>query len=152
MPVVPVPHGSDRRAAFTLFRNSRVLFAVAAGLIVVLIAGSAFVRANWPYSFRKIHPMLEDVFSSQVKISNYHRTYFPHPGFVAIGLTLRRKSAPDLPPLGSVEKLEVQGRWTDLLLLRRRVGLVEVTGLHVVVPPLKPRQSGGLPGRKCFGF
>ena len=73
-----------------------------------------FISANWPYRYRKIHPLLEDVFASQVKITRYHRTYFPNPGFMATGIILRRKSAPDLPPLGTVETLFVQGRWSDL--------------------------------------
>ncbi len=67
-------------------------------------------------------------------MDHYHRTYFPNPGFVATGLTLRRNSAPDVPPIGSASNLVVQGRWTDLLLFRHRVRLVEVEGLHVVLP------------------
>jgi hypothetical protein len=107
----------------------------------VLAGGFVVVSTNWPYRHRKIQPMLEDMLASQVKISEYHRTYFPNPGFIAIGITMRRKSAPDLPPLGSVEKMVVQGRWSDLLLLRQRVQLVEITGLHVVVPAIGSREN-----------
>jgi hypothetical protein len=64
----------------------------------------------------------------------YHRTYFPNPGFVATGLTLRRNFAADVPPIGSARNLVVRGRWTDLLLFRHRVRLVEVEGLHIVLP------------------
>ena len=103
---------------------------------MVLAIGSYFISANWPYRYRKIHPLLEDVFASQVRITHYHRTYFPHPGFVATGLILRRKSALNLAPLGYVETLSVEGRWSDLLLLRRKVHLVEVTGMHIVIPAL----------------
>src|SRR6478752_8502927 len=98
---------------------------------LVLAAGFVFVSTNWPYRYRKIKPMLEDVLASQVKISRYHRTYFPHPGFMATGITMRRKSAPDLPPLGSVESMWVPGSWLDLVLLRDRVQLVDITGLHI---------------------
>ncbi len=80
--------------------------------------------------------MLEDDLSSQLEITSYHRTYFPYPGFVATGLTLRRKTALNLPPLGHAQMMVVQGRWSDLLRLRRRVQTVEVTGLHIVVPPV----------------
>ena len=107
----------------------------------LLATGFVFVSANWPYRYRKIKPMLEDVLASQVKISRYHRTYFPHPGFVATGITMRRKSAPDLPPLGSVETMAVQGSWLDLVMLRDRVQLVDVTGLHIVVPPIGSREN-----------
>ena len=89
---------------------------------------------HWPYRYRIVKPLLEEVLGSQIVITHYHRTYFPHPGFVAEGITLRRKSAADLPPLGSVEQLAVQGTWIDLFLLRKRVKLVDIQRLHVVVP------------------
>jgi hypothetical protein len=106
---------------------------------IVLAVGFYFISVNWPYRYREIHPLLEDVFASQVKITRYHRTYFPNPGFVATGIILRRKSAPDLPPLGTVETLFVQGRWSDLLMLRPRVQLVDITGLHIIVPAVGSR-------------
>ncbi len=141
MSVAPVPPVADRPPTIRPSRNRKLWICAAVALIAVLAASGAYVRANWPYRYRKIHALLEDVLSSHVKISEYHRTYFPHPGFVAIGLTLRRKTAPDLPPLGSVEKLVVQGRWTDLLLLRRRVQRVDITSLHIVVPAIGSRAN-----------
>lgn len=110
-------------------------------VVVLLGVAACFIEAYWPYRYRNIKPMLEGVLASQIKISQYHRTYFPNPGFVAIGITMRRKSAPDLPPLGSVEKLVVQGSWIDLIMLRDRVQLVDMTGLHVVVPPIGSRAN-----------
>jgi len=107
----------------------------------LLAAAVVFISANWPYSHRKIAPMLEDVLASDVKFTGYHRIYFPRPGFVATGITMRRKSAPDLPPLGHVDSMFVQGTWSDLIMLRRRVELVEVTGLHVVVPPIGSKEN-----------
>lgn len=123
-------------------RSRRKTIVWTCGLVFgfIVVAGSFyFISANWPYRYRKIHPLLEDVFASQVKITRYHRTYFPNPGFVATGIILRRKSAPDLPPLGTVETLFVQGRWSDLLMLRQRVQLVEITGLHITVPAVGSR-------------
>ena len=109
--------------------------------VVLLVAGFYLVSANWPYRYRNIKPMLEDVLASQVTISHYHRTYFPNPGFVTTGLTMRRKSAPYLPPLGSVETMVVQGSWIDLLMLRQRVHLVDITGLHIIVPAIGSREN-----------
>jgi hypothetical protein len=85
--------------------------------------------------------MLEDVLASQLTFSGYHRVYFPNPGFVATGITMRRKSAPDLPPLGHVDTLVVEGRWTDLLMMRERVQLVDLTGLHITVPPIGSKEN-----------
>lgn len=110
---------------------------IAAGIVLLagVMTGIWFVGLNWPFRYRKIKPLLEDVFGSEVAIAHYHRTYFPNPGFIATGLTLRRKSAPDQPPIGTVQTLFVQGRWIDLFLLRQRVELVDMTGAHVVLPP-----------------
>jgi hypothetical protein len=111
---------------------------VGAGLLVIAAAAIVFPLANkyWPYRYRNVKPLLETVFASQITIGKYHRIYFPHPGFVADGLTLRRNSAQSLPPIGSTRQLIVQGTWLDLLLLRHRIRLVDVEGLHIVIPPV----------------
>lgn len=114
---------------------------VVVAIAAVLATAVGLISANWPYRHRKIAPMLEDVLASQVTFTGYHRIYFPNPGFVATGVTMRRKSAPDLPPLGHVDTMVVEGRWPDLFLLRRRVQLVDVTGLHIVVPALGSKEN-----------
>ena len=100
-----------------------VIVAVAALIAIAAV----FISANWPYRHRKIQPMLEDVLASEVTFSKYHRIYFPNPGFVATGITLRSKSASKLAPLGYIETMTMEGRWSDLILLRRRVQLVDIT-------------------------
>jgi hypothetical protein len=109
--------------------------------VIPVAVGVYFINVHWPYRYREIEPLLQKVLASQVKIDHYHRTYFPNPGFVATGLTLRRNSAPDLPPVGSARDLLVQGSWLDLLLLRKRVRLVDVTGLHVVIAAVGSRAN-----------
>src|ERR1700761_1379141 len=104
--------------------------------VVFMATGVSFVSANWPYRYRTVEPLLQEVFASHVKIGHYHRIYFPNPGFMAADITLSRNSAPNLPPLGSARNLTVQGTWLDLLLLRKRVRLVDITGLHIVIPAL----------------
>ena len=114
-----------------------VIVAVGALLAVSVV----FISANWPYRHRKMAPILEDMLASQVTFTGYHRTYFPKPGFVATGITMRRKSAPNLPPLGHVDTLVVQGTWSDLIMLRQRVELVDITGLHIVVPAIGSKEN-----------
>jgi hypothetical protein len=100
-----------------------------------------FISANWPYRHRKIAPMLEEVLACDVTFTGYHRTYFPRPGFMATGITMHRKSAPNLPPLGHVDSMLVEGTWSDLVMLRQRVELVEITGLHVTVPAIGSKEN-----------
>ena len=124
------------------WRKAR-LWPLSVALAFIALIGTAFylINSHWPYRYRNVDPLLQKVFASQIKIDRYHRTYFPNPGFVATGLTLRRNSAPDLPPVGSARSLVVQGRWLDLLLLRNRVRLVGVEGLHIVIPPVGSRAN-----------
>ena len=127
--------------SFVRRHRRRLMWVLAAGVPVLVLAvvGLYVVDQHWPYRYRNVRPLLEQVLASRITISAYHRTYFPHPGFVAKGLTLRRNSAPDLPPVGSTEDLIVQGSWVDLLLFRRQVRLVDIKGLHVVIPPVGSR-------------
>jgi AsmA-like C-terminal region len=104
-------------------------------VLAAVMVGIWFAGQHWPYRYREMKPLLEDVLGCQIAITRYHRTYFPNPGFIATGITLRRKSAPDQPPIGTVQTFFVQGRWIDLLTLRRRVELVDITGFHLVLPP-----------------
>ena len=117
-------------------RHKRLLCGVGTTLVVALVVAGYFAELYWPYRYKNVKPLLEGVFASKVTIGHYTRIYFPHPGFVAKEITLRRNSAPALPPIGSIHDLVVQGRWIDLLLLRKRVSLVDVVRLHVVVPAL----------------
>jgi hypothetical protein len=87
----------------------------------------------WPFRYREIHPLLEEMFGNQVRIGHYHRVYFPHPGFIATNLTLSPKNRSNRSPRGTVETLSVQGNWHDVFLFRDRVRLVEITGFHLLV-------------------
>lgn len=139
--------------------RKQLLWGLAVGVpaIAVLIAGAYIIDQHWPYRYRNVKPLLEQVLASQITVSEYHRTYFPHPGFVAKAVTLRRNTAPDLPPIGSTQDLIVQGSWLDLVLFRRQVQLVDIKGLHVVIPPpgsramqedFPPGSSGDFTGPK----
>jgi hypothetical protein len=124
-----------------LFDESRSIYRLTRLWLIVLlitaptlaICGTLFA-VNWPYRYRKIHPMLEDMFGNQVKIGGYHRTYFPQPGFMATNLVLTRKTGNGRAPLGTIETLSVDGKWSDLFMFRNRVRMVEITGLHLLIP------------------
>jgi hypothetical protein len=138
--MVQTPVSPAVRSSLRPWNIARGWMLVAGVAFVVLpVAGFYLASANWPYRYRNIKPMLEDILASQVTISHYHCTYFPVPGFVATGLIMHRKSAPDLPPLGSVETMVVRGSWIDLLMLRPRVHLVDVSGLFMIKAVLDGR-------------
>jgi hypothetical protein len=134
--------GRMRRKVRSIWHEAPLWAHVVVVAVAALLAAAAvLISANWPYRHRKIKPMLEDVLASQVTFTGYHRIYFPNPGFVATGITMRRRSAPELPPLGHVDTMVVEGRWSDLFLLRRRVQLLDLTGLHIIVPALGSKEN-----------
>ena len=145
----PAPGGSPgkrqkiRRRVRSIWQDAPVwvhVSIVAAGALLALAA--VLISANWPYRHRKIHAMLEDVLTSDVTFTGYHRIYFPRPGFEATGITIRRKTAPPgTPPLGRIESMKVVGTWTDLVMLRQRVEQVEITGFRIVIPAVGSRAS-----------
>jgi hypothetical protein len=108
-------------AAPKSFLHTRKAHLCALGAVIVMAVAIFFLNKYWPYRYRNVVPTLEKVFASQIKVDHYRRLYFPSPGFAADGLTLRRNSAPNLPPVGSIDHVRVVGRWSDLLLLRDRI-------------------------------
>ncbi len=97
----------------------------------------------WPFRYRQVHPLLQAIFESQVEVHGYHRTYFPHPGFVAEQVTFYRHGDRSIPPLATIDRMQVVGQWTTLLFHPHRLNLILLEGLHVQIPP---------PGTKARGM
>ncbi len=111
-------------------------FGVAGGvLLACLVAIAAFAALHWPFRRGRMQPVLEKVLASHIEMRSYRMVFFPHPGFVAQGLTLHRFAASNIPPVGTARRLIVEGRYSDLLLLRNRVQRFDVDQLHVTIPP-----------------
>jgi hypothetical protein len=139
---IPAPGRKIRHRVRSIWHEAPLwVHILVVAVAALLAAGVVFVSANWPYRHRKIQPMLEDVLASQVTFSKYHRIYFPNPGFVATGITIRSRSASKLAPLGHIETMTMEGRWSDLILLRRRVQLVDITGFHLIIPAIGSQEN-----------
>ena len=134
MAIIGLPRPKAQRARRSVIFRRPWLAGIGFLMLAGVMVGIYFAGEHWPYRYREVKPLLEDVFGSQVAITRYHRTYFPNPGFVATGITLRRKSAPHQPPIGTVQTLFVHGSWIDLFRFRRYVQLVDMTGVHLVLP------------------
>jgi len=115
-------------------RRLKIIYASALVCLFIIVIVAFVAEAHWPYRYRVIKPMLEQVLAGRVTIAHYHRTYFPHPGFMATGITFDRNPTLSAPPLGTVNSVVVQGSWLDLLMFRERVRQVDLTGLHIVIP------------------
>jgi hypothetical protein len=107
---------------------------LAAGVAVILLI------KNWPFTQQAVTAALRDRFARPVQIRSFHKTYFP-PGCVAEGVSFEHRKYKDLPPLITVEKLIIKGSYAGLISPQKRVGQVQVIGLHVLVPPKRPGQK-----------
>jgi len=114
--------------------HARIWLLVGALVALLIAVVIVFANAYWPYRYRIIKPMLEEVLGGKVTIAHYHRTYFPNPGFMATDITLDRNPTPGVPPLGTIRSIFVQGSWLDLLMLREETRQVDITGLHLIIP------------------
>jgi len=114
--------------------HARIWLLVGALVTLLIAVVIVFTSAYWPYRYRIIKPMLEEVLGGKVTIAHYHRTYFPNPGFMATYITLDRNPTPGVPPLGTVRSILVQGSWLDLLMFREETRQVDITGLHLIIP------------------
>jgi hypothetical protein len=106
------------------------------GLLAVVVIGgaAALVSTHWPFTRDTIVRALHEEFSSTVELKTFHATYFT-PGCVAEGVTLRRNSDRNAPPIATIEKLTIQGSYLGLFSIPKRVPRVKVEGLHVFASP-----------------
>lgn len=112
------------------------------GLVAAAMVGVHLMFFFWPFRYRQVHPLLESVFQSRVEVHEYHRTYFPHPGFVAEGVTFYRHGDMSIPPLATIDRMQVAGHWTTLLFHPHRLNEILLQGLHVQIPPPGTRARG----------
>jgi hypothetical protein len=108
---------------------------VVVGSLSLALAGVALMFTFWPFRYREVHPLLQQTFRSRVDVKSYHRTYFPHPGYVAEGLVFYRHGDTHIPPLATIDRMTVIGTWTALLLHPHRLYEIRLSGLHVRIPP-----------------
>jgi len=109
---------------------------MAGAALVVIFLGVLAIRVirKWPFTREAVTVALQDRFARAVEIRNFRSTYFP-PGFIAEGVSFLHREHKNLPPLITVQTLTLQGSYAGLFSVQKRVGQVQVVGLHVLVPP-----------------
>jgi len=138
------PVGASRTIAVRK-RSSLILWCAIVGVFVALIFGVAtiLIVRNWPFTRQAVTVALQDRFARTVEIRSFRSTYFP-PGCIAEGVSFLHRKRKDLPPLITVRTLIVQASYAGMFSLHKRVGHVQVIGLHVLVPPKSPNGQGGV--------
>jgi len=114
------------------------------GLLALVVIGSAavLVSSRWPFTRDTIVRTLQEKFSSTVELKTFYGTYFT-PGCVAEGVTFRRNSDRNAPPIATIRKLTIQGGYWGFLSSPKRVRLVRVEGLRIFVSPRSEGTGNG---------
>ena len=131
LPSIAAKHGRATSWKHKRKVVERALFAV----LVLALAGVAMMLSYWPFRYREVHPLLEHTFRSKVTVKRYHRTYFPHPGYVAEGVTFYRHGDMQIPSLATLDRMTVIGTWTNLIFHPHELYEIRLGGLHVLIPP-----------------
>ena len=106
---------------------------IGAVLALVVIGGAAvLLLSHWPFTRDVVVRALEQKFSGTVEMKAFQRIYFP-PGCIAEGVTFRRNSDRDHPPIAAIEKLTIQGAYWEFFRSPKRVRRVRIEGLRMFV-------------------
>jgi hypothetical protein len=116
-------------------KTAAVMVSTAIAVVVVLV----LLAAYWPFTKTAVIQSLQDASSSTVEIAGFHGTYFPFPGCIADGVTFRRSSDPNAPPLIAVGKLTIESSFLGLL--TRHVTRIRAEKLHITIPPFGTAQN-----------
>lgn len=113
----------------------RWIQAVLGLVLLTLLVLTVVVLTHWPYRRGTVAQSLQNSFDSQVSVASYRLKFFPGPGFVADGVTLRRHGAANVPPLATVVLLDATSSYATILFAPRRFQTIRIVGLHVQIPP-----------------
>src|ERR1022692_2099529 len=127
---MPAPRKRSSLLRWSLIVGACVVIAI--GVVAILFA------RNWPFTPRAVTAALQDRFARTVEIRTFRVTYFP-PGCVAEGVSFLHRKRKDLPPLITVQTLILRGSYNGLFRIHKRLDDVQVTGLHVLIPPPGPK-------------
>ena len=108
--------------------------------LVVICGGTMLLLSHWPFTRDVVVKALQETFSSTVEVKAFHGTYFP-PGCIAEGVTFRRNSDRDDPPIATIEKLTIQGAYWEFFRAPKRVRRIRIEGLRMFVSSRSERSE-----------
>jgi hypothetical protein len=118
-------------------RGLRVHWAVWAAAAVAAIACIVVivVAIKSPFTQQRVELGLEDAVRGKASFGEFHMVYFPNPGCVAENVTFAGSSSTgETAPLISIQKMEIEARYVDLILRPGYIARVVLNGLRVHAP------------------
>jgi hypothetical protein len=116
-------------------RRRYVIPSLVAGSLTLALVAITLMLTFWPFRYREVQPLLQRTFQSKVDVRSFHRTFFPHPGYVAEGLVFYRHGDTHVSALATIDRMTVVGTWTALVFHPHRIHEIRLSGLHVQIPP-----------------
>jgi hypothetical protein len=117
-----------------------------AAAVVILLVPVVAIYVLGPTIHAIIRDRTEKVlrthFASQVELSDFQVSFFPHVRVTIIGLVMRHNGRTDIPPLFQMSKVTMDANFLSLLGGKPRITLVNIEGLQIHTPP---RQPGAVP-------
>lgn len=88
-----------------------------------------------PFTKGRVELGLEDTIRAKVSFSKFHMIYFPNPGCVAENVTFAGSSSTgEAAPLITIQRMEIEGRYADLIARPGYIARVVLSGLRVHAP------------------
>lgn len=115
----------------------RWLIIASIAFVSLVSAYVIFLAVDWPFTEDAIVGVLQERFARSVTVDRFQRTYFP-PGCIVEGIKFLHRKHKEKSPLITVRKLVIEGSYSGMLRVRKRIPFVRVVGLHVTVPPKLP--------------
>ena len=112
----------------------RTAFILIAGLIASFCA--LIIGTTSSFSRAALTKSLQETFPATVTFQKFHRTFFPHPGFIAEGAVFRQLGrSPEIPPIVTIARLQLRARYFDQLFRPGYVASILADGFQVYIPP-----------------
>src|SRR5437868_2088353 len=112
------------------------LFKIGGVVLLILFGGVLLVlTAEWPFTREATIRSLERVSASDVEITNFRKSFFPRPGYIAQDVIFKR---PGSRPIGRIGKITCRATWLSLLSFTHRINRMDLGGVQIYIPTQVP--------------
>jgi len=124
---------------------------IVAGVVLAAICGALVLTSGgWlsPIAKREILSALSRQYRSDIDIQSLDLSFLPHPRATGVGLVLREKDHPGIPPLITMQRFEADASWFGLLISPHRIRNLRLEGLEIHIARGQPVTESHTPGRQ----
>ena len=99
------------------------------GVVVAIWAAALYFIPTLVFSRARVAQALGDEVSGQAQFRSFRHVYFPHPGCIAEGVTIRVDNEAGAPPLLAASKLIIVGNYSTIF--SKHLAVMKAEGLQV---------------------